>query len=106
MTSKDDRGELAETVPTVKRPKVRIGTLMFLIVIVALTVALGLERRRSAMLMVEVERGRAMQQEALMQAERARYAEQIARAAQLASQVEMARPKTDAAEEAAGAKPR
>jgi hypothetical protein len=92
-----------------KRPKIRIGTLMFLVVIVALTVALVLERQRSARLMVEAEARQAeaevRQAEAHNQAERARYAEQLARAA-LASQVEKAKLEAGSAGDATGVKPR
>lgn len=49
-----------------KRPRVRISTLMFLIVIAALLVALVLEKRRSARLLIEA------------QAERARANDQVA----------------------------
>jgi hypothetical protein len=42
-----------------KRPRVRISTLMFLIVIAALVVALVLEKRRSAKLLADAQAERA-----------------------------------------------
>jgi hypothetical protein len=74
--------------PTMKRPKVRLGTLMLLIIIVALATALLVERHKSAVLLANAEQSRAIQQEML-----ARAAAQVAafnaqvRASQAASPV-------------------
>jgi cell division protein FtsL len=76
-----------------KRPRVRISTLMFLVVIAALVVALVLEKRRSARLLAEAEASAATERKrADIEFTRTYYDFQLRATAQVAEQAALSKP--------------